>query len=60
MEDQSDGFLIVKFWAAGHLEMAWHLYAWGTDVEVLAPERLRALVNSFRRLAIDGRHLTYG
>jgi hypothetical protein len=29
--------------------MAWHLYVWGTDVEVIAPERLRVLVNDFRR-----------
>jgi predicted DNA-binding transcriptional regulator YafY len=49
MEDQPDGSLLVRFWASGHLEMAWHLYVWGTDVEVIAPERLRVLVNDFRR-----------
>jgi predicted DNA-binding transcriptional regulator YafY len=31
-----DGSLIVRFSASGHLEMAWHLYVWGEDVEVLA------------------------
>jgi predicted DNA-binding transcriptional regulator YafY len=49
IEDQPDGSLIVRFSAAGHLEMVWHLYVWGSEVEVLAPERLRALVNGFRR-----------
>jgi predicted DNA-binding transcriptional regulator YafY len=39
----------VSFSAAGHLEMAWHLYAWGQDVEVLAPERLREMVHAYRR-----------
>ena len=33
--------LIVRFSAAGHLEMCWHLYLWGDQVEVLAPEGLR-------------------
>lgn len=44
-----DGSLIVRFTASGHLEMAWHLYAWGTSVEVLAPESLRGMVHPFRR-----------
>lgn len=44
-----DGSLIVRFYASGHLEMAWHLYAWGDAVEVLAPQQLRDLVHSFRR-----------
>ena len=29
LEDQADGSLIVRFSAAGHLEMCWHLYLWG-------------------------------
>lgn len=49
LEDQPDGSLIVRFKAAGHLEMAWHLYMWGTDVEVLAPATLRKMVKSHRR-----------
>ena len=49
LEDQDDGSLIVKFSAAGHLEMCWHLYLWGDQVEVLAPERLRAMVEGHRR-----------
>jgi predicted DNA-binding transcriptional regulator YafY len=47
-EDQSDGSLIVKFRAGGLLEMAWHLLQWGAHVEVLAPERLRTILNGHR------------
>lgn len=46
---EPDGSLLVRFEAAGHLEMAWHLYAWGDAVEVVKPARLRQLVESHRR-----------
>lgn len=49
LEDQTDGSLIVRFQAAGHLEMVWHLYMWGDDVEVLAPESLRTSIAAHRR-----------
>ncbi len=49
LEPQADGSLIVRFAAAGWLEMAWHLYQWGDAVEVLAPEGLRAMVEGHRR-----------
>lgn len=48
-EDLPDGSLIVRFCASGHLEMAWHLYAWGSSVEVISPPRLAAMVHPFRR-----------
>ena len=48
-ELQADGSLIVRFAASGHLEMAWHLYAWGSNVEVLEPKRLADMVHPFRR-----------
>jgi len=44
-----DGSLIVRFQAAGHLEMCWHLYAWGDKVEVVCPPRLREMVNRHQR-----------
>jgi len=44
-----DGSLLVRFHAAGWLEMAWHLYQWGDKVEVIAPEGLRKLVEGYRR-----------
>ncbi|WP_444455325.1 helix-turn-helix transcriptional regulator [Rhodobacter capsulatus] len=49
LERLEDGSLIVRFEAAGWLEMAWHLYQWGDAVEVLEPEGLRALVEGHRR-----------
>lgn len=49
LEDKPDGSLIVRFRAAGYLEMAWHLYMWGKDVEVLAPPALKNLVEGHRR-----------
>jgi predicted DNA-binding transcriptional regulator YafY len=49
LEDQPDGSLIVRFNASGHLEMCWHLYMWGDQVEVLAPEALRKMVEPYRR-----------
>lgn len=49
MIDNPDGTLTVRFRAAGHLEMAWHLYQWGDKVEVVAPDALRALVAGHRR-----------
>ncbi len=48
-ERQADGSLIVKFRAAGALEMAWYLYQWGDKVEVIAPPELIALVEGNRR-----------
>jgi len=49
LEELEDGALIVRFRASGYLEMCWHLYSWGTAVEVLAPEALRAMVEHYRR-----------
>ncbi|RWD82857.1 WYL domain-containing protein [Mesorhizobium sp.] len=53
LESQEDGSLIVRFQAAGWLEMAWHLYQWGDKVEVVAPDGLRALVDGHRRSDFD-------
>ena len=41
LEDQPDGSLIVRFRAGGALEMSWHLFTWGGEVEVVKPRRLR-------------------
>lgn len=49
LEKCSDGTLIVRFKAAGYLEMCWHLYIWGDAVEVLAPEPLRKMCEKYRR-----------
>lgn len=49
LEPQDDGSLIIRFFAAGWLEMVWHLYQWGDKVEVLAPDPLRRMVQDYRR-----------
>ena len=48
-EDSSDGSMIVKFRAAGLLEMCWYLYAWGNGVEVIRPLKLKEMTEKFRR-----------
>jgi predicted DNA-binding transcriptional regulator YafY len=41
-EREPDGALTVRFRAGGVREMCWHLFTWGTAVNVLAPDTLRA------------------
>lgn len=41
MNEKPDGSLIVRFRAGGALEMSWHLFTWGDQVEVIRPKRLR-------------------
>ncbi len=48
-EEQDDGSLIVRFHAGGALEMCWHLFCWGEDVEVLEPEHLAEMFNGNRQ-----------
>ena len=49
LEDQPDGSLKVSFRAGGALEMCWHLFTWGGEVEILAPRKLR---DEFRELCV--------
>jgi predicted DNA-binding transcriptional regulator YafY len=49
LTDLADGRLEVRFHASGHLEMAWHLYQWGDQVEVVAPAVLRDMIAAHRR-----------
>jgi predicted DNA-binding transcriptional regulator YafY len=44
VQDQADGSVVVRFRASGMRELAWHLFTWGADVEVIAPERLRLIL----------------
>ena len=50
----SDGSIIVRFRASGHLEMCWHLYSWGQCVEVLEPPALAAMIAHHRRSDFPG------
>ena len=49
IEHLADGSMLVRFKASGHLEMSWHLYAWGDSVEVIQPAGLAAMVHPYRR-----------
>ena len=42
LEQQADGAVVVRFRASGMRELAWHLFTWGDQVEVLAPAVLKA------------------
>jgi predicted DNA-binding transcriptional regulator YafY len=42
VEMQSDGTALVRFSASGMRELAWHLFTWGKDVEILSPPGLKA------------------
>ena len=41
---QPDGAVVVTFRASGMRELAWHLFTWRDQVEILAPGGLRALM----------------
>ena len=44
LEDRADGGVVVRFRASGMRELAWHLFTWGDQVTILAPERLKAVM----------------
>jgi predicted DNA-binding transcriptional regulator YafY len=44
LEPQPDGAVVVRFRASGMRELAWHLFTWGDQVQVLAPKRLKDLL----------------
>ena len=46
LEDQGDGGVTVRFRASGMRELAWHLFTWGDQVSIVAPERLRAVMET--------------
>lgn len=44
LEDLPDGRVEVRFTASGLRELAWHLFTWGAQVEIVAPARLKAVM----------------
>jgi predicted DNA-binding transcriptional regulator YafY len=44
LERQADGSVIVRFWATGLLELAWHLFTWGDKIHVVRPDALRQVL----------------
>ena len=43
-EPQADGSLILRMRAGGLLELCWHLFTWRGEIEVLGPDRLKAMM----------------
>lgn len=52
---QPDGSVLVTFRASGMRELAWHLFTWRDQIEILSPTRLRELMLEELRLSL-GRH----
>ena len=46
---------MVRFRASGMRELAWHLFTWGEQAQILAPERLKVVMAG--ELAAAGRAL---
>ncbi|MBW8303595.1 MAG: WYL domain-containing protein [Brevundimonas sp.] len=44
LEDQPDGGVVVRFRASGMRELAWHLFTWGEQVQIVAPARLKTVM----------------
>ncbi|MDB5428176.1 MAG: putative transcriptional regulator [Phenylobacterium sp.] len=44
LESQADGSVVVRFRASGMRELAWHLFTWGDQVQVVGPARLKHLL----------------
>jgi predicted DNA-binding transcriptional regulator YafY len=38
---EPDGSVLVRFRAGGMRELAWHLFTWRDQIQILAPERLK-------------------
>ena len=55
LEALPDGSLIVRFRAGGLLEMSWHLFTWGDEVEIVKPKRLILLLNEQSRAQLQNR-----
>lgn len=53
LESQPDGSLVVRFHAGGLHEMAWHLFRWGDQAEVLAPPALKREYEFLLRQALS-------
>ncbi|WP_332655059.1 helix-turn-helix transcriptional regulator [Brevundimonas sp.] len=44
VEAQADGGVVVRFRASGMRELAWHLFTWGEQVQIVNPPRLKAVM----------------
>ncbi|MFT3809667.1 MAG: WYL domain-containing protein [Micropepsaceae bacterium] len=53
MSDLPDGGVEVRMRCAGMLELAWHLFSWGPNMEIVAPQRLRRIMRGELVRALD-------
>lgn len=60
LERRADGSVIVRFWATGLLELAWHLFTWGDRVRVVQPDALRAVLVEELERALAAHRLGQG
>lgn len=44
LEPQADGGLILRLRTGGLLELCWHLFTWRGEIEIVGPDRLRAMM----------------
>ncbi len=47
ISEQPDRSVLVTFQASGPLEIIWHLFKWGKDVKILAPEKLKETYRNY-------------
>lgn len=52
VEPQPDGSVMVRFSASGLRELAWHLFTWRDQVEILEPAALKAVMIDELRAAL--------
>jgi predicted DNA-binding transcriptional regulator YafY len=53
VERLADGGALVRFRASGMLELVWHLFCWGNQIEVISPVSLRELMTTELRVALS-------
>ena len=51
LEERPDGSLVVRFRASGLVEMAWHLFTWGDQVQIVEPPVLKESFNEMLQKA---------
>ena len=56
VEDEPSGATVVRFTAGGLREIVHHLFTWGMAVEVVAPERLRLMLITDLKAALEQAH----
>ena len=52
VEYEPDGSAIVRFRASGMLELAWHLFTWRNNIQIIHPQSLREKMTSELAIAL--------